>query len=670
MKGKCLLSFALIFLFILGGVGTGLFISYLHHLPHLEFLEEYFPPVSTVVYSSDNKLICQFYQQKRLFVSLDQIPKTLIDTFLAVEDSKFYSHHGLDYKAIIRAFWVNFKAGKIKEGGSTITQQLSKVLFLTPKRNFARKIKEAILALQIEKKYTKDEILELYLNQIYFGNGAYGVESAARTIFGKTIQELDLAQTAMIAGLPNSPNRYSPQNNFSLALRRRNHVLKRMVGEQVISEEQFFSAVTSPMEILPKKGGVIAPYFSEYIRQYLEKKYGANLLYKGGLKVYTTLDSKMQEAAEEAVYTGLKIIDERRQKRAYPDDDQSPQAALIAIDPQNGFVKCMVGGRDFKSSQFNRATQAQRQPGSAMKPIIYAAAIEQGFTAADVIIDSPFILPNSDGRGKSWKPENFSKRFYGPTTLRQALEKSRNVVTVKLLNKIGIDTALSRALKMGIKSPLAPYLSLALGSSEVTLLELTSAYGALANLGVHIEPVFVERILDREEKIIDEHSFSRQQRALSAQTAYIVTNMLYGVIQRGTAGFAKRLPFPLAGKTGTTDNFKDAWFIGYSPELVAGVWLGMDKNQSLGKGETGGKAACPIWTSFMGKALESYKNIPEFPIPSGVYFDYIDPVTGLLAEEDSQNKFLEVFKEGNGPNRYSTSQKFNLDEDHYLHFIE
>ena len=672
---KWLIRSVLLFFFILGGVTAGLFISYLYQLPQLKHLEEYLPPFSTLVYSLDDQLIAQFYQQKRVFIPLAETPQDLIRAFLAVEDTNFYSHHGIDFKAILRAFYVNFKAGKIKEGGSTITQQLAKVLFLTPERSFARKIKEALLAIQIERKYTKNEILELYLNQIYFGNGAYGVESAAGTLFGKSIKDLNLTELAMIAGLPSSPNRYSPQNDFDLAIKRRNHVLRRMLDERYISKDLFISAISSPLHIIPKSKETIAPYFVEYIRQYLEQKYGANLLYKGGLHVFTTLDREMQKAAEKAVDEGVKEIDLRRtgekDLHELENKEHYTQAALIAIDPKSGFVKSMIGGRAFELSQFNRATQAKRQPGSAIKPIIFTAAIECGFTPADIVIDSPFILENADGKGKRWKPKNFSKRFHGPTTLRTALEKSRNVVTVKLLNKIGLETAISYARKMGLKSPLAPYLSLALGSSEVSLLELTSTYGVLANQGIRVGPVFIRRVIDRKKKVVEE-SFTRREKVVSSQTAYILTNMLQGVIKRGTGKMAKILPYPLAAKTGTTDRFADAWFIGYCPDLLAGVWVGLDDNRSLGEGETGAKAACPIWMNFMSQVLGSWDSVSDFDVPEGLSYAYIDPETGLLAEENAPNKFLEVFKKGNEPKKYSSQLK-NLkfkDSDFYLNFIE
>lgn len=654
---------------------AGLFISYLHNLPQLKGLEEYHPPLSSLVYSLDDQLIAQFYQQKRVFIPLAKTPQNLIHAFLSVEDTNFYSHHGIDLWAILRAFYVNFKAWRIKEGASTITQQLAKVLFLTPEKNFIRKIKEAVLAIQIEKKYTKNEILELYLNQIYFGNGAYGVESAAGTLFDKSVEDLSLTELAIIAGLPNSPNRYSPHNDLDLAIKRRNHVLRRMLSERYISKEAFDSAISSPLNIIPKSRETIAPYFIEYIRQYLEGKYGANLLYKKGLHVYTTLDREMQKIAKKAVIEGVEKIDLRRMNKQnlekQKNKEQYTQAALIAIDPKTGFVKTMIGGKNFELSQFNRATQAKRQPGSAIKPIIYMTALECGFSAANIVFDSPFILENADGKGNTWKPENFSKRFYGPTTLRTALEKSRNVVTVKLLNKIGIKTTISYARKMGIKSPLAPYLSLGLGSSEVSLLELTSAYGVLANEGIRVNPIFIRQVIDQNKKVL-EKNFIRKERVVSSQTAYILTSMLQGVIKRGTGKTANVLPYPLAAKTGTTDRFADAWFIGYCPDLLAGVWVGLDDNQSLGKEETGAKAACPIWIDFMGQVLKSWNSVSDFTVPEGLSYAYIDPETGLLADGNSPSKFLEVFKKGSEPKTYSSRLK-NLkfkDNDFYLNFIE
>ncbi|MCL6583752.1 MAG: PBP1A family penicillin-binding protein [bacterium] len=661
---------SLILCFILGGVAAGLVTAYLAKLPQLEWLEDYFPPVSTLIYSHDDQLIGQLYQQQRIFIPLSEIPQELIKAFLAVEDEDFYSHHGIDFTAILRAFYVNFRAGKIKEGGSTITQQLAKVLFLTPERSLSRKIKEAILAIQIEQRYTKNEILELYLNQIYLGNGAYGVEAAARAIFGKSVRELTLPECAMIAGLAGSPGRYSPFADFYLALERRNHVLQRMLEAEYISKEQFRSAISSPLRLPSKQKEELASYFIEYVRQYIEEKYGANLLYRSGLHVYTTLDAEMQRAAEQAAAAGLEAIDLRREASGLQRRGaRSVEAALVAIDPRSGFVKSMVGGRDFFRSKFNRATQARRQPGSAIKPIIYTAAIERGFTAADIIIDSPFILKRSGG--EVWKPENFTRRFYGPTTLRTALEKSRNVVTVKLANALGIDVIISTMRAMGITSPIPPVLSIALGSCELSLLELTSAYGVLANGGIRVEPLFIRRVTDQRGRVLEEN-IPRKNRAISPQTAYIITSILQGAIQRGTGWPARVLPYPLAGKTGTTDRATDAWFIGYSPDLVAGVWVGLDNNQSLGPNETGAQAACPIWVKFMGRALNRQAKSSKFEIPDGLSFVFIDPETGLLAPDDLPNKFLEVFKKGTEPKKYSPAKKkIKIQEnDFYLNFID
>lgn len=648
------LAVVLIFSLITGGVVGGIVVSYLSQLPQLEALEDYSPPVSAQVYSLDNQLIAEYYEQKRMVIPFEEIPKTLVQAFLAVEDANFYFHQGVDLKAIFRAFYSNLRAGKIVEGGSTITQQLAKVLFLKPERKMARKVNEAILAFQIDRTYSKDEILGLYLNQIYFGNGAYGVEAAAKTLFGKSAKNLTIAESAMLAGLPKSPNRYSPQHNHALALKRRNHVLRRMLEEGYLSPKEYQQALSSPLEVRPKRGKPSAPYFVEYIRHYLEETYGENLLYRGGLQVYTTLDQGMQKMAEQSLIEGLKKIDLRRkvsqeqkdENRAKIGKDQLTQGALLAIDPTNGFILAMVGGRDFEASQFNRATQAKRQPGSSIKPIIYAAAIEKGFTPADIIDDSPIMFPLE--QGKTWQPENFDKQFHGPTTLRTGLEMSRNVVTIKLLGKIGVNSAIACARKMGLKSPLTPYLSLALGSSEVTLLELTSAYGVLANQGIRVDPVFIRRVVDRDGRVLQEY-FHREERAISAQTAFILTSMLEGVIQRGTGSAARVLPYRLAGKTGTTDRFADTWFIGYAPELVVGVWVGLDNFQTLGYKETGGHTACPIWTEFMHEALRKRNQVSDFEVPDGLYFAFINPENGCLVDTNSPVKFLEVFKKGTEP---------------------
>ncbi|MGA1865314.1 MAG: penicillin-binding protein 1A, partial [bacterium] len=561
--------------------------------------------------------------------------------------------------------------GKILQGGSTITQQLSKVLFLTPEKSFDRKAKEALLAVQIERVYKKEEILELYLNQIYYGSGAYGVQAAARTFFAKDVWELNLSECALIAGLPNAPSLYSPFPHMENALKRRRHVLLRMREEGFISNEEYSEAVNSPSGVVNKTIEMpLAPYFIEKVRQELEKELGPNLLYRGGLHVYTTLDPNAQIMAEEAVAKGFLEIEERRKRQGLSNDEDLPlQASLIAIDPLNGHVICEVGGRDFTISQFNRATQAKRQPGSAFKPIIYTAAIQNGFTPADIIMDSPVIY-KIPGTEKPWKPENFREKFYGPTRIRTALEKSLNVATVKLMFKIGITNTIHYARLLGIESTLNPYPSLALGASEVSLEELTSSYMPFANNGFRVKPVYVRYVTDDKGETIYSPIYEKKQ-VITPATAYIMCSLLQGVVENGTGRKAREVGVTVAGKTGTTDNYTDAWFIGFNPQVATGVWVGFDEKISIGHNETGSMAACPIWTLFMKSYLKD-KPVRGFEKPDDVVFVPIDPANGLRVTEAFPNSVIEVFKRGTEPQEYSRSQIKNWigSDDYYLKFID
>jgi penicillin-binding protein 1A len=625
------------------GSATGFLYVHLRDLPGIEQLEGFAPPVVTSVYSDTDEIFAEYYQQKRILVPLSRIPKDFINALIAVEDVGFYRHWGIDFRGIARALLADIRAGRIVEGGSTLTQQLAKVLFLTPERSFSRKFKEALLALQIEKKYTKAEILELYCNQIYWGKGVYGIEAASRAYFNKPAQELSLAEAALLAGLPKSPNLYSPFTHPNLARWRRNHVLRRMVSAGFITPEQGKAAQAQDIRLNPPKGiEGLGPYFSEAVRQYVEERYGFNMLYHRGLNIYTSLNLNMQRAAETAVRQGIRELILRQK---YP-EGLTPQAALVAIDPHNGYIKALVGGTDFSTSQFNRATQAKRQPGSAFKPIIYAAAVEAGYTPTHLIDDSPLVIPNP-ATGQDWEPANFDGEFHGPTSLRQALEHSRNVVTVKLLLEVGTEAVIGLARRLGISSRLQPYPSLALGSFEVSPLELTLAYGVLANGGTRYEPGLIRYITDKQGKLLEEH-IPYPQEVLSPATAYIATHMLEGVVERGTGWRAKALGRPVAAKTGTTDDYSDAWFVGYTPSLVTGVWVGHDMKKSLGEGETGSRAASPIWVDFMRQVLKD-SPAEEFSIPEGVVLVDIDADNGLLATPDCPNIIKEAFKTGTEP---------------------
>lgn len=602
-----LLSFIAICVGIIAGYG----LSYISDLPKIKALEEYHPYEASRVYSKDGELIAEFYIERRIIISFSDIPRYVKNAVLAVEDARFFSHPGLDIHGILRALWADIKAREIIQGGSTITQQLSKMLFLKPEKSLARKIKEVIIAMQIERTYSKDEILNLYLNQVYFGSGAYGIEAAAQTYFGKSAKDLNLSESAMLAGLPKAPTAFSPFRNPERAMLRRSHVLRRMVEIGFIKEEEAEKADKDPIPIPPKGSFNKAPYFVEFIRQQIEGKYGHDV-YTGGLNIYTTLDIKAQEAAEKAIQKGLNSIDERYRRRNIP-----VQGALLALEPGTGYINAMVGGRDFYETQFNRTYQALRQPGSAFKPFVFVTAIDNGFTPEDIIMDSPVSYPGHK-KGVKWSPKNFSGKFQGPVTIRKALAESINIVAVKLLDRVGVNTTIEYARRLGVKSELKPYLPLALGASDLTLIEMTSAYGVFANQGIKATPMAIIKITDRMGRVLEKNLTSPEE-VIKPQTAYLMTDLLRGVIEHGTGWKAKVLGRPLAGKTGTTNEYNDAWFIGFSPSLVVGVWVGYDDHRSIGPKETGARAALPIWIDFM---KETIKDTPpeDFPIPEGIVF--------------------------------------------------
>ncbi len=719
------------------GAAGGVFAAYVQDLPTLDALEQYSPSLVTTLYSDEDEPFAAFFEQRRILVSLDRIPRYLIEALLATEDTRFYSHRGIDPRGIARAFLTNLRTLRLAEGGSTITQQLAKVLFLTPEKSLTRKIKEILLAFQIEREYPKDKILEMYFNQIYFGHGAYGVEAAAQTYFGKSVGELNLAEAAMLAGLPRAPNSYSPIVDKERARRRRGVVLQRMVEEGFITTEQAEAAAAVPFD--ERAFAAVrsqAPYFVEYVRQYLEERYGSYALYHAGLKVYTTLNLRLQEAAEQSLTQGLREIDQQKGLRLaggvpvarvtsrrpgeplrpglvvegviqrvtargihvtvdgysgevpfkamrvaegpklaeafHPDDRvlirveavdhdrktltvtlaQEPEmeGALLALDPRTGQIKAMVGGYDFQRSKFNRAIQARRQPGSAFKPFVYAAAFDLGFTPSTIFEDSPVSFPATiEGEQKEWSPENYDQTFRGPVPLRQGLEHSINVIAVKLLETIGVGAATQMAHRLGIRSPLRAELGLALGTSEVTLLEMVSAYGTLAAGGIHNAPYAIRRILDSRGRILEEH-FPEGQQVLRPATAAILTHVLEGVVQRGTGRRARVLERPLAAKTGTTQDAADAWFLGYSPSLVAAVWIGYDTVRSLGPHETAATLAAPTWIQFMRAALEG--SPPEaFPVPEPLVPVTVNYYTGLPTYPQDPDAVTEYFVRGTEPRR-------------------
>jgi len=663
------ISIALTFVVACGVVvlGIGIYFYVGRDLPSIQALKRYQPSAVSKFYSEDGELIAEYFVERREVVPLNKIPVSLIQAFVAGEDARFFRHRGLDYIAILRASVKNLFSGEIVQGGSTITQQVVKSLLLSPEKSIWRKLKEAILAYRIEKYLTKDEILYLYLNQIYLGHGAYGVAAASEVYFGKPVDQLTLAEGALLAGLTQAPSKYSPLSHPEQAKRRQLYILNRMVEEGFISPFDSLEASQRPLRFSPRHNPFLekAPHFSDHVKRYIEEKYGKERLLRGGLRVYTTLDTRMQRAAQEAVEAGLREL-EKRQKYSASGESQSPEAALVSIDLETGYVKALVGGRDFKKSQYNRAIQARRQTGSAFKPIVYASALDRGYTPVSILVDSPLVFESG---GKVWRPKNFDGKFLGPITVRTALTHSVNVVTVKLAQHLGIEYIHEYARRLGISSPLSDDLSVALGSSSLSLFELTKAYGVFANQGRALKPIFVKKVTDQNGKVLEENlppfrpegSSSPSEdgtsnplsqpvayendgnRLISPQTAYIMTHLLQGVVQNGTGWRAKSLGRPVAAKTGTTDQFFDAWFIGYTPELVTGVWVGFDSDRSLGEGETGARAAAPIWVDYMSKALKD-KPIKDFPIPLGIEFMRVEPRTGHPSSR--KDALLECFREG------------------------
>jgi penicillin-binding protein 1A len=609
--------FILIFslVIILAGCLTaaGVYLHISEELPKISSLKDYRPPLVTTVYSDDGRKIAEFYKERRLMVPLSRMPKMLVAAFIAAEDSRFFEHKGVDYIGIARAFFKNIEAGKIVQGGSTITQQVVKPFLLSSPRGYKRKMKEAILAYRIEKTFTKEEILSIYLNQIYLGYGAYGAGAAAENYFGKPVEDLSIAECAMLAGLPKAPSEYSPATDFEKAKYRQRYVLKRMLMKGYISAEQAEQARNAKLEIKPRRNWYMenVPYFAEHIRRYIESRFGPDALYTGGLQIYTTVNLEMQETAREEVEKGLKAL-ESRQK--YP-AGLRPQGALLCIEGGTGHVKAMIGGRGFEDSQLNRAVQSKRQPGSAFKPIIYAAAIDKGYTPASMLYDTDATFWIKETK-TAWRPNNYDKKYYGPIRLNRALALSRNIPAVKVLKSVGVRYAISYARKLGITSELNKGLSLALGPSVVSLLELVTAYSVFANGGDLVHPVFITKIIDRDGNEIQGMQLE-PLRAIDKSTAFIMTHLLEGVVKYGTGRRALALGRPAAGKTGTSSNLHDAWFMGYTPEYITGTWVGFDMERPLGDEETGSRAACPIWLGFMQKILAD-KPVRDFEVPEDV----------------------------------------------------
>ncbi len=747
----------LILFFVVGGLAIGaltaLAITLIYPtLPSLETITDYHPKQPLRVYSADKYLIREFGEERRAFIKIKQVPQNLKDAVLAIEDRRFYQHRGIDTKGVLRAIKNNL-TGKSREGASTITMQVAKNFFTSPnrKRNMVTKIKEALLALKIEKTINKAQILELYLNQIYLGQRAFGFSAASQVYYGKPLAELSLAETALLAGLPKAPSSYNPFNRPKRAIARQHEVLRDMRRYGFIDENQFNEAMGQELEFRSaarkKALGLDADYVAELVRQILYKRYGSDI-YKSGLKVYTTIYKKNQEAANDAVKKGIVDYQRRRDfKKAEGFVDLSTldsanltdemiaalssiseysgfipaivtktsaksvevftknggeynitgkglsllqknlakknkkehkikagsiirivkigdawhiielpqvQSALIALDPKDGAIKALVGGFNFNKNKFNHVTQAKRQAGSSFKPFVYSAALEKGFTPASIIEDEPIIMTADElGSEEEWSPKNYDDKYDGPMRIREALKRSKNMVSIRILDKIGSRYAQSYATKFGFyKKDHPAYLTMALGAGEVTPIGLANGYAVFANGGYRVEPHIIAKITNSEGKVLEEKKYPQARknapRVIDSRNAFLMTSMMQDVVQSGTATKAKRLGRKdLAGKTGTTNDLKDAWFAGYSPHEVTITWMGYDQPRSLGRFETGGKAALPIWVSYMAVSLKGKADKP-YAVPTGIMSVKIDPTIGTLAYDDEEGIY-EYFYHENPP---------------------
>ena len=701
------------------GMGVGASFTYLYDFPELDRLHNYKPNTITRIYARGGELLAELYQERRKPIPLKQIPTTLQQAFLAIEDSRFYDHPGVSYPDIFRAFIKNLSAGQFVQGGSTITQQLAKVLFLTPERKLKRKIREALLALEIERRFTKDEILEFYMNQIYLGSGAYGVQAAAQVYFGKTVAQLTLAESAMIAGLPKAPTRFNPRTNPEKALNRRNLVINRMRVSGFITEGQAKTTREAPIEVIPRTANIVpeAAYFIEKTRLGLSRRFGQSL-YKSGLQIHTTVDIGLQKIAHEALLNGIGKINKRRgfkspgekikrpprlgdrfqfhtldiagnvvsgiigdyeaemplpkhidpkrlregdlllgrvvkvdraSKKLFLDWQETVQGAVIAFDPKTGALRALTGGTNFRRFPFNRATQARRQPGSAFKPIVMGTALSQGYTPTHILMDTPFVR-RMPGTRKDWKPRNYTNKFYGPVTMRRALESSLNLATIKLLDQMGPKKAITFAHRLGIQSKMSPYLSLALGSIEVSPYQFTASYIPFAARGVYARPYEIMKVTDGRNRVLEDN-VPTTHLAIAPETAYQMKMLLRGVVTNGTGKKAKDIGAFLAGKTGTTNEFRDAWFVGFSEDLVLGVWVGRDDNKHMGYRASGGSAALPIWVETMKGWLEGRESEVHTPEPPpGITLVQVDSRSGQLPSAWCEGEpITEAFVEGTEP---------------------
>ena len=648
-------------LFFLFGAAIGMNLWILSSLPDVDSLANYEPKLSTGIYDMNDKLILEVFEHRRIAIVLDSIPEYIPAAVIALEDKRFYQHPGIDLRRLTKVIWLNFirKVGRKQwgAGASTITQQLSRNIFLTLKKTLLRKVEEIYLSLLIERRYTKREILEMYLNEIYWGYGNHGVGAASRYYFGKIPDSLSLSEAAALVGLIRSPGYYSPYNSYERFINRRNLALSEMFEANEISKEQLETALAESLEVVDhSENEIMGPYFINEVKREMGKLFGRAYISWGGYKVYTTMNQDMQLLADSLMEWGLKRVEtywHLTKKEDIPDSlihsGNIPylQGAMVVMDPKTGYVLALIGGRDYKHSLYNRAIQSKRQAGSAFKPFLYTAAIDNGFLPSDFVFDLPMI---KELGGEVYAPKNYDETFMGRITLRTALKKSRNVASLNLCQEVGPFSVVEYAYQMGIESELQAVLSIALGVSGVTPLEMVRAYSTIADLGEKVNPIFIRKVVDRYGNVVYENRIVKQ-RVLSEATAYMVLSMMQSVFEPGgTAYYARRAGFkkPAAGKTGTTDDFSNAWFVGFTPDLNVGVWVGYDYPRSIGNGASGGALALPIWTEFMKAVCDSTMNY-EFTIPESVEFRYICSETGELATSRCPSVIKEVFRKGNIP---------------------
>ena len=663
------------------GIGAGLFHYYAQELPPLSELQRYDMKVGSEVFDKYDNLIHTFAFEHRKLTNINELPPYLIQTLLSVEDKNFYKHWGMDLSGNVRAIFVDVLKRRFSQGASTITQQLARNMFLSLDKQIPRKIKEAILAVRIETHFSKEEILEMYLNKVYFGAGMYGIEAASQKFFGKPAKELTIEESALLIGLIQLPNAYSPIYHPERAKRRRNIVLRRMLEEKVISKSEYERAKNDSILIHPPKvKKSSADYFIEYIRPRLQRKYGTNRLFTGGLRIYTTLDTELQNYADSVLNKHLTEF-ENKNNYEYKFADFPPdttdivtpyvQGGVFSIEPSTGYVRILIGGRNFNHSKFNRMMQAKRQPGSSFKPILYTTALVNGYTAATVIKDEPLVFIQSDTL--FYRAHNYSKKNYGYIRMREALKHSRNIYAIKMIYDLGPEKVVDYAHRFGLTTKIRPYFTLAIGTSEVYPYELISAYTTFPNKGERVKPIFVRRVEDNEGNVL-ESSYPEKIRVIDEKVAFLMVSLMQSVVDEGTgAGIRWRgYKWNAAGKTGTTDDFRDAWFIGYNPELVTGIWVGFDDNSSLGKRQSGAVAALPAWPYIMKKALElespvNSKGKPiidgsrlEFEKPEGIIKVKISRETGLLPKNEYDDTIDEYFIAGTEPTPLSDSLNYNF----------